>query len=144
MSSEDITQKIEEYSLFVTQKLRPGLDRAEKSRHETRREIKEYNDLLEQLTGFKNESVKEINTLVDIGHGTLFCDALGDLDSIYVHVGMGFHVEMKIFEAILFVKERLSYLETSVLKRKEAQVREITDHIATASAILDELQMQQD
>ena len=84
--------------------------------------------------------------MVDLGHGTLFCNAVGELDTIYVHVGMGFHVEMTVTEAIAFVKKRLSFLETNVLKRKEAQVREITDHIVTASAILDELtqQMHQD
>jgi hypothetical protein len=48
---------------------------------------------------------------------------------------MGFHVEMKISEAILSVKQRLSFLKTSVLKRKEAQVREITDHIVTRYGI---------
>lgn len=142
MSSEDIVEKMEEYSQFVTQKLRPELERAEKSRDETRREMKEYDDLFQRLTGFKKEAIKEINTVVDLGHGTLFCNARGELDSIYVHVGMGFHVQMTIAEAIPFVKRRLTFLETNVLKRKEAQVREITDHIVTASTILDELTQQ--
>jgi prefoldin subunit 5 len=142
MSAEEITEKIDEYSQFVSEKLRPELLKAETSRDETRTEINEYNSLLKQLTGFREEKKSEFETVVNLGHGTIYCNAVAKLDMIYVHVGMGFHVEMTIPEAIQFVQQRLTFLKNAVLQGKEVRVREITDHVIAAAAILDELEQE--
>lgn len=139
MMTEDISEKMEEYSHFVTQKLRPELDRAELSRNESRAEMNEYRELLQRLTEIQSKSLQEMETMVDLGHQLIYCNAVANLETIFVHTGMGFHVELTIQEAIPFVKKRISFLEKDVLKRKEARVREITQHIVAASAILDEL-----
>lgn len=139
MSAEDITEKIEEYAKFVSKKLRPELSLAESSRDETRKEMKEYQELSDKLKAFQKEGTSELKTMVDLGHGAIHCNAIGNLDKIYLHVGMGFHVEMTIPEAIGFIDKRLDFLQKSVLKGKEAKVKEITDHIMEAATILDEL-----
>lgn len=142
MSAEEIAEKVEEYSRFVSEKLRPELERAEKSRGETMAEMSEYNGLLEQLKGFQKEEKSEVEALVNLGHETIYCNAVGKLEMIHVHVGMGFHVEMTISEAIRFVQLRLTFLKNDVLAKKEVRVYDITEHIIAASAILDGLNQQ--
>ena len=139
MSEEEIANKVEEYSRFVSGKLRPELGRAEKSLKDTIVEIEEYNDLVQRLKGFQKEKKTEMDTTVNLGHETIYCKAVGKLDMIYIHVGMGFHVEMTIPEAIQFVQARLTFLKNDVLKRRQVKVLEINNHIVAASAILDEL-----
>jgi prefoldin subunit 5 len=139
MNSYDIVNKVEEYSEFVTSTLRPELDRAQQSRTETRKEIAGYKNLGKQLRNFKETNIMEYESNVDLGYQTVSCNAVGDLTGIYLHVGMGFHIEMTIEEAIEFVKKRLEFLESEVLKRKELKVRETTEHLIVASSILDDL-----
>jgi len=139
MSGPDIAEKIEEYSRFVSEKLHPELRSAETARNEVRAEIHEYKELGEKLKDFQKENKHDLETMVDLGHQTVYCNAVANLDKIYVHVGMGFHVEMSIAEAIRFIGKRVSFLEKDVLKGKDLRVREITNHIMGASAILDDL-----
>lgn len=139
MDPVDVAAKMEEYSRFVSEKLRPELESAERSRSEVRAEIIEYRNLSEKLKGFQKEKKNELETMVDLGYETLYCNAVANLSVIYVHVGMGFHVEMTLPEATNFIQQRLSFLENDVLKSKELRVQEITDHITGASAILDGL-----
>jgi prefoldin subunit 5 len=137
--SDEIGNKVEEYSKFIVYKLRPELDRAEQTRRDTANEIAGYKDLREQLERFGETKMMEYESMVDLGYHTISCRAVGDLTKIHVHVGMGFHVEMTIPEAFKFVNKRLLFLENDVLKQKDRKVREMTDHIMVASSILDEL-----
>lgn len=139
MGAEEIGSKIEEYSEFVSKKLRPELERAEKSRDAIRAEMKEYSDLVKQLENFRKEKKNYLQTMADLGEETIFCSAIGKLDMIYVNVGMGFHIEMTVPEAIHFVQLRLTFLKNDVLKGKELRVQDITEHVMAASLILDEL-----
>lgn len=139
MTDNAVVNKVEVYSNFVASRLRPELDLAEQSRKETKDEISGYKDLEGRLRYFKENEVTEYESTVDLGYRTISCSAIGSATKIHVHVGMGFHVEMTIEEAIRFVKKRMNFLENDVLKRKERKVRETTDHIIVASSILDEL-----
>jgi prefoldin subunit 5 len=139
MSGNDIGNKVEEYTTFVGSRLRPELERAEQSRKETRDEISGYKDLEGRLRHFKENKVTNYESTVDLGFQMISCNATGNATKLYVHVGMGFHVEMTIEEAITFVRKRVNFLENDVLKRKERKVRETTDHIVVASSILEEL-----
>jgi len=142
--TDNAMNKVEEYSNFVTSRLRPELDRAEQSRKETKDEISGYKDLEGRLRYFTENNVTEYESIVDLGYRSISCNAIGSATKIHVHVGMGFHVEMTMEEAIKFVKKRVNFLENDVLKRKERKVRETTEHIVVASSILDELKREMD
>lgn len=139
MVNDEISSKMEEYSQFVSKKLQFELNEAEKSRKSALEEISGYKALHEILKDLGASKKGEYASRVDLGHQAISCQAVGDLTSILVQVGMGFTVDMTLEEAIAFVPKRIQHLESNVLKGKEAKVREITDHIATASAILDGL-----
>jgi prefoldin subunit 5 len=100
--------------------------------------------------------------LVDLGHEKVFCNAeirivtkeeqKGDDDTagpiaaaaimpllVYVHVGMGFHVQFTIDEALVFVDQRLDFLENQVLTKRRARVKEVKKHVITSEMILSEI-----
>ena len=59
---------------------------------------------------------------------------------VFVHVGLGFQIELSITEALAFVNKRVSFLERDVLSDKEKKVTEVKDHIASAGLILNQLE----
>ena len=85
-----------------------------------------------------SESV--MTTKVDLGYETIYCDAVvSEPNSIYVHVGMGFHIELTLVEAIEFVKKRISYLQKGSLQTKKVKLQEVTSHIDESRKILFQL-----
>ena len=140
-TNAEIQQKITEYSGFVEQVLRPQLEVAEKERLKAKTTIEEYKDLQKQLYDWKNEANRRLETLVDLGYKTIYCRAVAEnVNMIYVHVGMGFHVELQIPEALEFVEKRIKFLEEDVLSGKEKKVTQVSDHIQSANIILDKLE----
>jgi len=130
MNDEDeIVKKIQEYSEFVSHRLRPDLDLAEKSKKETLNEIAGYEELREKLLHFAETKMTEYESMVDLGYQRISCKAIGDVSKICIHVGMGFHVEMTIDESLKYVMKRLEFLQTIVLKRKEQKVNQTTQRI---------------
>jgi prefoldin alpha subunit len=141
MSKEEIHQKMSEYSTFIDKVLRPELDEAKAASHKVKTEIQEYKELRERLDALKKETPNELESIVDLGYKSVFCRAVAkDPRKVFVHVGMGFHVEFNISEAIAFTRKRMSFLEDDFLSDKEKKVNEVKDHIASAGVILDKLE----
>mmetsp|Transcript_19551 Transcript_19551/g.53834 ORF Transcript_19551/g.53834 Transcript_19551/m.53834 type:complete len:141 (+) Transcript_19551:4360-4782(+) len=133
---EDVADRIAEYQTFVDQVLRPELQTVQRSAGETVQELKDYNDLVNRL--HRLEPLAQ----VDLGHQKVFCQAEFDPDNIIlVHVGMGFHVELTIPEAVSFCSKRIQFLE-HVLETKRAKVKRVEEHLESSSLILQELSKQ--
>jgi len=110
-------------------------NRAEAER-ETRQEISDYQDLRNKLRA--DGSVPHEQD-VDLGHGRVICRAIvEDTSTVYVHVGMGFHVEMLASEAVEFVEKRIALLQ-SVLPHRTQSLRRVQDHVQSTKQILQEL-----
>mmetsp|Transcript_30402 Transcript_30402/g.34654 ORF Transcript_30402/g.34654 Transcript_30402/m.34654 type:complete len:155 (-) Transcript_30402:351-815(-) len=136
ISREELEAKIKEYSSFIDTKLYPELNFRVKARETVENEIAEYKDLSTRLESLP---LSPIQTLVNLGYEALYCHAVTDSSrKIFVHVGMGFHVEMAIEEAIKFCKKRLSFLSTKLDRRAEAAA-EVARHVETSLHILEEL-----
>eukprot|EP00536_Pseudo-nitzschia_multiseries_P007633 jgi/Psemu1/196045/e_gw1.181.42.1 len=142
MGSEDLQDQLTHYVSFLEENLKPRLLNAESAASIVRAEITDYEELTRRLdertaTGKPEEPLEY---MMDIGHKTLFCNAVVKKPSkIFVKVGLGFHVEMKLDEASKFAKQRISYLRKHRLAEKQAVIKEIKGHIQSASMILDQL-----
>ena len=137
--TSEIEEKIEEYSKFVKQVLRPDLEKALHEKNLVENEISEYQALHFQLTALDRSSDRPIEKRVDLGYSKLYCKAIvTKLSMIFVHVGMGFHVEFTLEEAIAFINRRIDYLRR-VLKTRNSNVEKIQRHIRESEMILDEL-----
>jgi prefoldin subunit 5 len=61
------------------------------------------------------------------------------LPFVYVHVGMGFHVQFTIHEALVFADRRIEFLENQVLKKRRVRLDEVKKHVSTSEMILSEI-----
>ena len=157
-SSEiDLQDQLSYYLRFVETILKPKLEKAEIAANIVREEITNYEELVTRMkatkttpststttaTATKNDGESESNNnniMVDIGHNAIYCNAtVKDLNKIFVHVGMGFHVELNTTEASEFATKRIVFLRATPLKEKEVEIIEIKDHIQSATIILDQL-----
>ena len=153
-SSEiDLQDQLSYYLRFVETILKPKLEKAEIAANIVREEITNYEELVTRMkatkttpstTATKKDDVSGTNNnnniMVDIGHNAIYCNAtVKDLNKIFVHVGMGFHVELNTTEASEFATKRIVFLRATPLKEKEVEIIEIKDHIQSATIILDQL-----
>mmetsp|Transcript_38993 Transcript_38993/g.80970 ORF Transcript_38993/g.80970 Transcript_38993/m.80970 type:complete len:155 (-) Transcript_38993:1124-1588(-) len=140
---DEIVAKMKEYQVFVEDVLKPQLSQAQGSRDETQNEINEYNQLMGRLQELQDGSAPKTME-VDLVHQKVFCNAqIDNADSdqesaVFIHVGMGFHVEFTFSEGVQFVDRRINYLE-QVLQYKETKLQKVEDHISSSEFILSEL-----
>ena len=139
VDAEEIKQKLEEYTKFLSKVLRPDYEALSRAEQDTRKEIAEYKDLQNRL----NEHTKRggISVMdVDLGHRMVFCRAtIDDCTTVFVHVGMGFHAELRIKEALVYVKKRIHFLTSQVLHHRAEKSKNVLEHIQSSERILDEL-----
>ena len=148
MDARDIEGKVLECKQFL-EVLKTRLQRALARENEVKDEITEYTALgrrLQELAAAKKPG--PIVELCDLGHEKVFCRAtVEDTSYIYVHVGMGFHVELSLTEALSFTEKRLSFLRQDVHRRQTIQTDKVKQHIRASEMMLDglsaELRMRQ-
>lgn len=155
MNTPYLQNKIQEYTKFYNEKLLPELDFALKAEKDTKQEIHHYQDLRQKLVQVSAKKEKEETEgpplddgatdssieqqQVDLAYGRIYCNAIvDDTTKVYVNVGMGFHVELLIDEALVYTKKRIAMLETILLQRTQSTQR-VKDHAQSTENILHEL-----
>jgi len=157
---EEMSDKRDEYTTFIERTLRPQLQIAVSNREETESEIEEYQALRSNLTTLlkkqqqqqqqqqqlehenHDDSTKknELESLVDLGHGIAYCRAIvPDPSTVFVHVGMGFHVEFSLDEAVRFIDRRVSYLKDDVLADLVKKATTVGNHLRGVLDIMETL-----
>lgn len=142
MSSTEIQHKIKEYSSFVQKVLGPDLQQAEESRNEIQKDIIEYQELQKRLVAMHKVQPTQLDSvMVDLGYNTLHCRAVvSNTQALFVHIGMGFHTELTLPEALVFLEKRIAFLSRQVLSRRQEKVNQVQAHVESAVSILRELQ----
>lgn len=134
MDTTGVSQRVQEYVAFLESTLRPDHDKARALAEQVRTEINDY-QLLQQQIKHRNLPTAP----VDLGFGVLNCEvAARQCDSILVHVGMGFHVDLTFDEADIAIEQRLKYLNDR-LKTRQSRADTIRDHITSTEEILSKL-----
>jgi Prefoldin subunit len=153
----DLRQRIEECSRFIETVVRKDWEAASRDAQRVEDECEEYRDLKAKLAGLQQGGGQQqgqddgtkastastaeamVAPVVNLGHNRLFCRArVPDASFAYIHVGMGFHVQLTIQEAIQFVDRRLDHLHAVRTHRKDKEKR-VRTHLRQSEAILDEL-----
>eukprot|EP00545_Synedropsis_sp_CCMP1620_P014574 CAMPEP_0119028524 /NCGR_PEP_ID=MMETSP1176-20130426/39042_1 /TAXON_ID=265551 /ORGANISM="Synedropsis recta cf, Strain CCMP1620" /LENGTH=147 /DNA_ID=CAMNT_0006984671 /DNA_START=74 /DNA_END=514 /DNA_ORIENTATION=- len=126
-SKEELEAKLREYSSFIDKTLHPELKKRVEAREEVEQEIAEYQDLATKLTALDSSS--SLEAMVDLGHDSVYCRGVASgIDTttsnkermMHVHVGMGFHAELTIPEAIAFCDKRIGFLNKILIEKVEA------------------------
>mmetsp|Transcript_11557 Transcript_11557/g.16591 ORF Transcript_11557/g.16591 Transcript_11557/m.16591 type:complete len:165 (-) Transcript_11557:1137-1631(-) len=139
--------KYDEINHLIYQVLEPQLQAAVKHREDVEEEINEYQELSDQLTIIRNrydddfrirkdsnvETVAPLEAMVDLGHQIAYCKAeIEDPQRVYVNVGMGFHVEFSLDEAIDFIALRIDFLLSHILPKTAERAKNIAADIEAA------------
>lgn len=117
----------------------------------------------EEEKGEKEESILK-NPIVDLGYQAIYCSARqtsssnennkndnsirntntskgkDNPKSIFVNVGLGFHIEFTTDEAMQFCNNRIQFLKTNVLPHRKTKLTQIQDHFQSSLNILQELE----
>jgi prefoldin subunit 5 len=137
IDKEEIKQKMNEYSAFLREVLRPDYESLHEAENEILSEILEYEGLRNRL---EEGIATEDNMMVDLGLNKIRCRAeLVDPEMVFVHVGMGFHVQFTVPEAIQYIEKRLFFLREQKLKYWHTKLENVQVHIRSSTFLLDEL-----
>jgi len=157
ISTTEMEEKLKTYAAFIDQTLYPDLRAAVAAREEIEAEIEEYETLCTHLAIQKEKNEKHDNrdasdkedssthdntntALVDLGNKIGFCQAeFDDPRTVYVHVGMGFHTEFNLAEAISFCERRVLYLSKNALVLKQKKAKSIAAHLEAALILVEKL-----
>ena len=140
---EEMRQKMKVYSDFIEETLKPALKKAETTRNSVKDEIQDYQELRQRLKEHYGQGkIDQYETKVDLGHKTLYSRAVAkDVSQILVNVGMGFHVEFSISEAVKVVEDRINFLEKK-LSVKNEKVQEVSNHLQSAILVFQQLEIE--
>ena len=142
----ELRTKMNEYAVFVDKTLQPELILAVAAREETELEIASYRELADKLTMILSDGPttgKPLESLIDLGHEVAYCKAMiENRQQVFVHVGLGFHAEFSLEEAIDFCERRISFLETQLLSKRIEKAKRVASHLEASLVILHRLAME--
>jgi prefoldin alpha subunit len=140
---EETKAKLEEYAHFVKATLRPNLQQALHSQHDIESQLHDFKELHKRLMEWETRATQDRTTTADLGHERVFCRArVTDPSAVFVDVGYGFHVELRIEEAMQFTLKRIAFLNEK-LQYHQAAVQRIHNHMNSVEDILEQFQMEQ-
>lgn len=131
-----LQEQAEQFRTFLKNTLRPELKRLRHKEAEVEQEINDYQDLIDRLALIQEKSLQLES--VDLGHRMVFCHAnIPDTSRIFVHVGMGFHVELTLTEAVEYSKKRIHFLRSIVFRNIQTKITKVVEHIRSTEELLD-------
>lgn len=143
-SLQDISQKILLYEEFLNERLRSDLDKVLRQRDEVCGEIAEYNQLKTTVELLISQvqaqgAAKPLKTMVDLGCNFYSHAKVEDPSMIFVSIGLGFHLEMTLSEAVSFIDSKVLRL-TERSNQLSEQAALINGRIKLVMETLRELQ----
>jgi prefoldin alpha subunit len=97
---------------FILTELKPRLENLIKVQNDIHDEIEEYEKCQSLIKEMKGKQSYE--SYVDIGEGNYVQSVLNSCETIYIHVGMGFHVEVDLEKGNEICNERIQLLQKKI------------------------------
>lgn len=100
---------------FILQELKPRLENLIQVQNDLLDEVREYEKcqiIIQDL--MMKEGKANYQSYVDVGEGNYVESILNSCETIYIHVGMGFHVEVDLEKGNEICKERIILLQKKV------------------------------
>ena len=143
METETLSRKILRYEQFLNERLRTDLRKVQQLRGKLYNDIVDYKQLQTTVDLLRNERSnkkdKPLKTMVDLGCNFYVSAKVDDCSTIFISIGLGFHLEMKLAEASAFVEEQVSWLTARAEKLSE-QSAQINGRIKLVMETLKQLQ----
>ncbi|CAO3570692.1 unnamed protein product [Mortierella alpina] len=122
---DSIQQKLARYETFVNESLRRNLKDALNARDAIFDQTSEYLKLAKDIEVIKENGLTEMKTQVDLGSNFYVQAKIPDTKYIYVNVGFGFHAQLTLNEALVFITKKEAHLQKKAEKytEKASQIR---------------------
>jgi prefoldin alpha subunit len=119
---EKLPEKVEQYEKFLNEKLKTDLNTILTEREQIFGEIAEYLQIrttIEKIietrkTDSNNNTNSDLRTKVDLGCNFYVNAIVPDPSTVFISIGYGFFLEMKLDEALTFIEKKVKFLNTNV------------------------------
>ncbi|KAF9986801.1 hypothetical protein BGZ75_001422 [Mortierella antarctica] len=108
---DSIQQKLARYETFVNESLKSDLKDALDARDAIYEQTSEYLKLAKDIEVIKENGLTEMKTQVDLGSNFYVQAKIPDTKYIYVNVGFGFHAQLTLDEALVFISKKEAHLQ---------------------------------
>lgn len=134
--SHSLSQKVVEYEQFLNERLRSDLKVVLKRRDAVLEDLAEYSQLKNTIELLQEQSQEtQLKTMVDLGCNFYASAKIPDCSKIFVSVGLGFVLEMKLDEALEFIEKKTSEL----LKQAQTLSQQASEINARVKLVLEGL-----
>ncbi|RNA40169.1 hypothetical protein BpHYR1_013804 [Brachionus plicatilis] len=126
---ENKSAKILEFEKFVNEKLRTDLKLVLDEQDAVYSEMAEYlqvKDTIEKLTAANpSGQIKKFQTKVDLGCNFYANAMVDDPSKIFISIGFGFYLQMKLDEALKFIDKKVKILNQNAeeLSQKASEIK---------------------
>ncbi|KAJ2657719.1 hypothetical protein IWW48_004400 [Coemansia sp. RSA 1200] len=115
----EIQSAVQKYSDFINDKLEPDLKKVLELRDTIYTRMSEYLKLKTHIDTIRTHELEELETKIDLGSDFFVKAFVPDTSYIYVNVGFGFHLQMTLKEADMFIDEKVKHMEKLADKHTE-------------------------
>ena len=122
------TDEFERFHEFAEQRLVPDLERAESRRDAVDTARREFDELLTSLELLRARPTASMDAQIDLGCSFYAQARVPDTSHVFVDVGLGFHAEFALDEALVYVRARVQAL-TVELAAENASLNQIRAHL---------------
>lgn len=122
------TDEFERFHEFAEQRLVPDLERAQIRRDAVDKARREFDELLISMELLRTRPVVSLDAQIDLGCSFYAQARVPDTSRIFVDVGLGFHAEFTLDEALVYVRKRVHTL-TDELAAENASLNQIRAHL---------------
>lgn len=127
-SEDDTRAKIEQYEAFVDKRLKPDLVAAIAQRDKVLEQQKIYSDLAKNIKLLQEQKMTKMRTMINLGSEVYAQAEVPDATRLFVDIGLGFHAEFTLDEALEFISAKDKVLSNQV-NQQTAQVANIKAQI---------------
>ncbi|XP_056631363.1 uncharacterized protein LOC130441624 [Diorhabda sublineata] len=141
MDTQKVQQKINEYELFVEEKLKSDLKDIEtilEDKSSKYKEWEEVQNVVKVIRNFKDKN-RDMNVKVDIGKGLLAQGEITDFERSYINIGLGYMLEMDCDEADKYSTIRMNFLKKEISHFRKLAI-DVKVHIKLTLLAINELQ----
>lgn len=119
-------EKIEKYEHFLNEVLKEDLRCVLEERDKLYEDIASHSQLKQTINCMNESPVEEgLCTQVDLGSNFYVQALVPDVSHIFINVGLGFHVELTLEEALTFIDKKLGILNAKLSEstKKSAKIK---------------------
>ncbi|GBG64948.1 hypothetical protein CBR_g48697 [Chara braunii] len=116
-------QKIAKYEQFIEERLKTDLQHVMTERNKINEELKSYRDLEKSIRLLQVNDLTSMRSMVNLGSEVYAQAQIDDTSHLFVDIGLGFHVEFTLQEALNFIDLK----QKSLTAKVDAYTSQIAD-----------------